>query len=158
MPWWEVVLDVFGALAVLAGLGLVALFVRRRWLSRHAATFECSVRMRPPGAAARPATGPQASRGWTLGLARYSGQDLEWFRTFSFSPRPRHVFTRPLTVGARRTPQGAEAFSLYAGHVTLSVTMPDGRRVELAMSERALTAFLAWVEAAPPGHDAPYRR
>jgi hypothetical protein len=27
----------------------------------------------------------------------------------------------------------------------------DGRRVELAMSVPALTGFLAWLEAAPPG-------
>ena len=28
-------------------------------------------------------------RGWLLGLGRYSGDALEWFRIFSLSPRPR---------------------------------------------------------------------
>ncbi len=149
MPWWQPVLDVVAGLALLAALVLVALFVRRRWLNRYGGTFECSVRMRAPSRG----TGPQTARGWVLGLARYSGQELEWFRIFSFSPRPQFVFDRSLTVGARRTPHGAEAFSLYAGHRVVAVTFADGRPIELAMSDRALTGFLAWVEAAPPGQD-----
>ncbi|MBA3234016.1 MAG: DUF2550 domain-containing protein [Propionibacteriales bacterium] len=149
MSWWEAVLDSLGTLAVLAGLGLVALFVRRRWLSRLGGAFECSVRMRPPGRGG----GPTASRGWMLGLARYRGDDLEWFRTFSFSPRPKHTFDRSMTVGARRTPNGAEAFSLYAGHLVVAIDLDSRRHIELAMSERALTGFLAWGEAAPPGRD-----
>ncbi len=149
MPWWQPVLDIVAGLALLAALALVALFVRRRWLNRYGGTFECSVRMRAPSRG----TGPQTARGWVLGLARYSGQDLEWFRIFSFSPRPQWVFDRSLTVGARRTPHGAEAFSLYAGHRVVAVRLADGRTIELAMSDRALTGFLAWVEAAPPGQD-----
>ncbi|MBA2699281.1 MAG: DUF2550 domain-containing protein [Nocardioidaceae bacterium] len=149
MPWWESVLDIVGGVAVLAALVLVALFIRRRWLNRYGGTFECSVRMRPPPRG----IGSQTARGWTLGLARYSGQDLEWFRTFSFSPRPQWVFDRSLTVGSRRTPHGAEAFALYAGHRVVAVNLATGRTIELAMSDRALTGFLAWVEAAPPGQD-----
>jgi len=147
MPWWEAVLEGLGLIAVLAALGLVGLFVRRRVINRRGGTFECSVRMKPPGSAGSAAS----SRGWTLGLGRYDGNDLEWFRVFSFSPRPKYTFNRSLTVGRRRTPQGPEAFSLHSGHVVVSVDLPRGRRIELAMTERALTGFLAWVEASPPG-------
>jgi len=41
---------------------------------------------------------------------------------------------------------------LYSGHVVVAVDLQRGRRIELAMTERALTGFLAWLEASPPGH------
>lgn len=147
MYWWEAVLDSFGSILVILLLPLCFLFARRRWLSRFGGTFECSLRFGP-------GTGATASaRGWTLGLGRYTGNDLEWFRIFSFSPRPRHVFSRSMRVLGRRTPHGTEAFALHAGHVVAEIALDGDRRVELAMSERALTGFLAWTEAAPPGHD-----
>ncbi len=150
MAWWEAVLDSVGTLAALVVLSLLFLFARRRWLSRSGGTFECSLRTKPPNQANAAAMG----RGWTLGLGRYSGEELEWFRVFSFSPRPRRVFKRPLTVVETRTPHSAEAFSLYAGHVVVAVRLSHPERViELGMSESALTGFLAWTEAAPPGHD-----
>lgn len=148
MPWWEDVLDVVGLLALLFVLVFVSLFVRRRVLSRRGATFECSLRMHvPKGGLSR------ASRGWELGIGRYEGESLQWFRVFSFSTRPKATFDRSLEVLSRRKPHGAEAFSLYAGHIVLAVRQDDGSIVELAMSDRALTGFLAWTEAAPPGHD-----
>lgn len=149
MSWWEAVLDSFGLLAALVALAFVALFVRRRWLSRSGATFECSLRTAAPTRSTPGAT----SRGWTLGVGRYNGDDLEWFRVFSFSPRPQHVFHRSMRILGRRTPHGAEAFSLYADHVVVDVVLDANRRVELAMGEGALTGFLAWMEAAPPGQD-----
>ena len=42
--------------------------------------------------------------------------------------------------------------SLYAGHVIVSCTTPDGP-IELAMSEASLTGFQSWLEAGPPGTD-----
>lgn len=151
MPWWADILDVVGLLAGLAAAIFVFLFVRRRFLSRKGGTFECSLRMHPPRKGGRsPASG---SRGWQLGLGRYDGERLEWFRVFSFLPRPKAVFDRSLEVVSRRKPHGAEAFSLYAGHIVLSVRLASGEVIELAMSERALTAFLAWTEAAPPGQE-----
>ncbi len=144
MSWWEALLDSVGILALLAGLSLVFLFSRRRWLSRSGGTFECSVRMRP--------SEPGHARGWTLGLGRYEDDVLEWFRIFSFSPRPKYRFGRSLDVGQQRVPTGAEAFALYSGHLVVPVGLADGRTAEMAMSEGALTGFLAWLEAAPPGH------
>lgn len=148
MPGWAEILDAVGLLAVIAAAIFVFLFVRRRVLSRQGGTFECSLRTKAPTK-----TSATGARGWELGLGRYDGESLEWFRVFSFSPRPKAVFDRSLEVLSRRTPHGAEAFSLYAGHTVVAVRLNSESTVELAMSDRALTAFLAWTEAAPPGHD-----
>jgi hypothetical protein len=146
MSWWEAVLDSVGILGILAALALAFLFGRRRWLSRSGGTFECSVRMH------RPKGSLQTARGWTLGLGRYDDDVLSWFRIFSFSPRPKHVFDRSIVVHDQRQPHGAEAFSLYSGHLVVGAELADGRDVELAMTPGALTGLLAWLEAAPPGH------
>jgi Protein of unknown function (DUF2550) len=148
MPWWADIIDVLGLLAAIGAAVFIFLFARRRVLSRKGGTFECSVRMRAP---VKPS--PTGARGWELGLGRYDGESLEWFRVFSFSPRPKAVFDRSLEVLTRRKAHGAEAFSLYAGHIVVAVRLESGSAIELAMSEQALTAFLAWTEAAPPGQD-----
>jgi hypothetical protein len=153
MAWWQAILDSVGLVALVVVLFFVFLFGRRRWISRAGGTFECSVRMRAP----MKSSAATSARGWVLGLGRYSGDQVEWFRIFSFSPRPKYSFRRHLTVLHRRTPHGAEAFSLYSGHVVIAVRLDDQRPIELAMSKNALTGFLAWTEAAPPGHIRPRR-
>jgi hypothetical protein len=117
------------------------LVVRRRVLARHGGTFELSYR-------ARTVT---AGRGWVLGIGRYSGEELQWFRIFSLSPKPRHAWARKtLQYVGRREPEGIETMSLYPGHVVVSCRTPDGD-VELAMNHGSLTGFQAWLEAGPPG-------
>lgn len=141
MPWWQWLADVAGVLLLLVLLYGIALVVRRRVLSRHGGTFEFSVRVRSG----------RAGRGWVLGLGRYSGGDLEWFRIFSLLPRPRRTFRRAeLEYLGRRDPGGVESYSLYSGHIIVSCRTPTGP-LEVAMSPEALTGFLAWLEAAPPG-------
>ena len=141
MAWWEWLADGAGVLLLLVLLYGIALVVRRRVLSRHGGTFEFSVRVRSG----------RAGRGWVLGLGRYSGGDLEWFRIFSLSPRPRLTFRRAeLEYVGRRDPGGVESYSLYSGHIIVSCRTPTGL-MEVAMSPEALTGFLAWLEAAPPG-------
>lgn len=117
----------------------------------------------PPGAAdpapdpgEEPAEPPRAvpvdhGKGWVFGIARYSGDRIEWFRVFSYAPRPRRVLERhDIVVIERRLPVGQEELALLAGSVVL-VCSHNGVLLELAMSEDALTGFLAWLEAAPPG-------
>jgi hypothetical protein len=141
MPWWAWLLDAVGALLLLALLYGVALVVRRRWISRDGGTFEFSVRVRST----------RAGRGWVLGVGRYSGDHLEWFRIFSLAPHPKLRFSRAnLEYVGRREPVGAEAYSLYTGHTIAMCETSDGP-LEVAMSPQALTGFLAWLEAAPPG-------
>jgi hypothetical protein len=143
MPAWEWALDIVGLCLLLALLYGIALIVRRRLLARHGGTFELSYRVRTehPG------------RGWLLGIGRYSGQSLEWFRIFSLSPRPKRVWARDLLdYAGRRAPAGPEEMSLYAGHVVASCHY-DGEPLEIAMSEASLTGFQSWLEAGPPGTD-----
>ncbi len=143
MAWWEWLLDVCGALLLLCVLYGAGLIVRRRLLSRHGGTFELSHRRRMD----RP------ERGWVLGLGRYSGETLEWFRVFSLSPRPKRTWSREeLEYDGRREPLGAEHASLYPDHLVIRCQSPEGL-VELAMSVSSLTGFQSWLEAMPPGTD-----
>ncbi|WP_346012399.1 DUF2550 domain-containing protein [Streptomyces sp. SID3343] len=94
---------------------------------------------------------PDHGKGWVFGIARYSGDRIEWFRVFSYSPRPRRVLQRGrIQVIGRREPAGQEELALLAGAVILVCEHADAR-IELALSDDALTGFLAWLEAAPPG-------
>lgn len=143
MPVWQWLLDTAGLLLVVVLLYGIGLILRRRLLSRHGGTFELSFRVRHA----------HAGRGWLLGLGRYSGERLEWFRYFSLSPRPKRLLLRgELTYAGRRDPEGAELMSLYPDHVVITCTTADGP-VELALSPASLMGFQSWLEAGPPGTD-----
>ena len=149
MPLWQWIVDSVGVLLLLVllyGLGLV---VRRRWISRDGGTFELSHRVRA-GSAPLGRWRP-AGQGWVLGLGRYSGGVLEFFRIFSLSPRPLRVLQRAdLRYDGQRDSTGTEAHALYAGHVVVICHDPAGD-FELAMDPEAVTGFLSWLEASPPG-------
>jgi hypothetical protein len=134
------------ALVALVAAGLLGTAVRRRLLQREGGTFDCSLRTPPVPADDR-------GKGWTVGLARYAPDTIEWYRVFSWSLRPRQVLPRRgLVVLSRRRPSGPEALALLSGAVVIECNV-NGSVVELAMSEPALTGFLSWLEAAPPGQD-----
>ncbi|MDT0341421.1 DUF2550 domain-containing protein [Streptomyces litchfieldiae] len=138
-------LVVIGSLLALVVLGLFGFGVRRRLIQRPGGTFDCSARFSPPR------SGQSPGKGWLYGVARYNGDQVEWFRVFSYAPRPRRSLQRDrIQVRDRRHPHGEEELALLPGAVVLSCRH-DGSDVELAMSEDALTGFLAWLEAAPPG-------
>lgn len=141
MPFWQWLLDSAGVLLLLVLFYGLVLVIRRRWISRRGGTFEFSIRVRSN----------KAGRGWILGVGRYSGEKIQWFRIFSLAFRPKLTFQRSeLEYVGRRDPVGAEAYSLYSGHVIVSCDSPSGL-LEVAMSPEALTGFLAWLEAGPPG-------
>lgn len=143
MPVWQWLLDAALLLLVLFLVYGVSLIVRRRLLSRHGGTFELSYRVRSE----------RAGRGWLLGLGRYSGETLEWFRIFSLSPRPKACWARSeLSYDGRRAAEGPEEVSLYPDHLVIALSDRHGD-VELAMSPASLTGFQAWLEARPPGTD-----
>ena len=140
MPIWEWALDVVASVVLVGALLLVSLVGRRRWLTRGEATFEMSVRMR----------GFEGVRGWTLGVARYRGDRLEWFRVFSLALRPKRLFDRRrFEVVTSREPDEQEAYALFSGHLVVD-GKSAGAPVQVAVSPDALTALLAWLEAAPP--------
>ena len=121
------------------------LALRRRYLAREGGTFECSLRLSTttPGS------------GWVLGVGRYNGGSLEWFRFFSYSLRPRASFPRrEVRVVETRDPDPVEAVSLYAEQRIVSFELvgeENPRDWSLALSPDSLTGLLSWLEAAPPG-------
>jgi hypothetical protein len=142
--WWGVA-EVIGLLALILALLLLLLAVRRRYLARDGGTFECSLRLSTttPGS------------GWVLGVGRYNGGSLEWFRFFSYSLRPRATFPRrEVRVVETRDPDPVEAVSLYAEQriVIFELVGEDQQQDwSLALSPGSLTGLLSWLEAAPPG-------
>lgn len=133
----------FGVLIVVFGLGLI--FLRREVISRAGGTIDMNLRLSTfvPG------------RGWSPGLGRFVGEQLRWYRMFSFALRPRRVLIRHgLIVEDRRLPEGPERLSMPHGWVIVRCVGRVGTssvEVELAMAESALTGFLSWLESAPPG-------
>lgn len=128
------------AVPVLAGVALGGLFLRRAYLTRDGA-IAMAVRLyqRVPG------------RGWAPGFGRFDQGRLSWYRMFSYSIRPRQVLDRAeMTVAERRGPVGAERQIFPPSIEILCCESPRGQ-VELAMTESAMTGFLSWLEAAPPG-------
>ncbi|MFJ9686441.1 DUF2550 domain-containing protein [Streptomyces bacillaris] len=130
---------------VLVLVGLFVFGLRRRLIQRSGGTFDCSLRWDLSEEA------DPSGKGWVYGVARYSGDRVDWFRVFSYAPRPRRGLERSaIEVIARRLPEGEEELALLSDSVVLGC-LHRGTRLELAMSEDALTGFLAWLEAAPPG-------
>jgi Protein of unknown function (DUF2550) len=140
---------------LLALLAAVVLATRRFLLERGGGTVECGLR--------RP-----ARRGaWRLGVAAYQGDELYWYGALGVLLRPEEVFhRRSLTVLSRRPSQPSEASVLGPERIVVELCtksapdypdLADSRaesaddHVELAMTEEALTGFLAWLEASPPG-------
>jgi hypothetical protein len=92
-------------------------------------------------------------RGWSYGIAQYGADRVDWYRIFSYAFRPAAVLTRrDLEVVGRREPEGTEELALFPGWTILDCRFGAGY-AELALSEDALTGFLSWLEAAPPGQD-----
>ncbi|MEU6539468.1 DUF2550 domain-containing protein [Streptomyces sp. NPDC047000] len=138
-------LTVCGIVVALVAVGLFVFGLRRRLIQRSGGTFDCSLRWDVPE---KP---DPSGKGWSYGVARYSGDSVEWYRVFSYAPRPRRALERSsIEVAGRRVPDGEEELALLSDAVIL-VCLHRGTRLELAMSDDALTGFLAWLEAAPPG-------
>jgi hypothetical protein len=128
-----------GILILLAALLVV--FVRRELIVRGGGTIDMSVRLNTRL--------PQ--RGWAPGLGRFVGDELRWYRVFSFGLRPRRILSRNgLTVAGRRPPLGEEKLALGNDWIIVRCDRP-GDPVDIAFAESTLAGFLSWLEAAPPG-------
>lgn len=129
---------------VAASVPAVLLIVRRHWLATQAGLFVCYARLYPAD-----------SDGWVPGVARYTGENLEWFRAVSLSIKPRLSFRRgTLRLEAQRDPAVAELGTL--SRTDRIVRLGSGNDAakaawELAMSSGAVTGLLSWAESAPPG-------
>ena len=137
--------EAFGLLLLAVAAFLLALGLRRRVLQRRGGTVEVSLRLNTR----------HVHRGWVLGVGRFDGDRLEWYRVFSLAMRPRRTLTRrDLSVVTRRPAEGAERLALLGGAVVMECRSSSGP-VELAMEPSAVTGFLAWLEATPPGATLP---
>jgi Protein of unknown function (DUF2550) len=142
---------IFAVVLVLIILAAAALASRRYLLERSGGTVDCALR-RPAKAGA-----------WRLGVLSYQHDSLSWYGALGVLLRPEHIFhRRALSVISRRPADPAEAVALGADRIVVEVAISDasgsdasgadaGEHVELAMTEQALTGFLAWLEASPPG-------
>jgi Protein of unknown function (DUF2550) len=144
----------FAVALVLLVLAAMALAFRRYLLERSGGTVECALRQ------------PAGAGGWRLGVLAYQHDSLRWYGALGVLLRPEYIFhRRALSVVARRPADSAEAVVLGAERVVVEVSVKPpadhstglrpatlaGEHVELAMTDQALTGFLAWLEAAPPG-------
>jgi hypothetical protein len=139
------------------------LVVRRRVITRRGGIVECCLRS-------------SASGRWHHGLAEYRRAQLHWHRSFSLRIRPHGAFDRRdlVVTGSRLAGVRDPA---WLGPGTMIVTcrahlaglrpdragspatwrlpvgqVADVRVIELAMSQAALTGYMAWLEAAPAGY------
>ncbi|MFF3855297.1 DUF2550 domain-containing protein [Micromonospora sp. NPDC002575] len=132
-----------GVAAVL--VALFVLFLRRALVTRSGGIIRLSVRV----------TTVLDGRGWSPGFGRFAGDELRWYRMFSFALRPKRVLSRKtLLVERRRLPEGQERLSMPADWVILRCTSRHVP-VEIAMARSTVTGFLSWLEAAPPGAASP---
>jgi Protein of unknown function (DUF2550) len=128
-----------GVLVVLAAVA--ALFIRRALVMRAGGTIRLHLRV----------STMLSGRGWSPGFARFTGDELHWYRMFSFAIRPKRVLSRRgLVVERRRLPQGQERLVLPADWIILRCISRHAP-VEIAMATSTVTGFLSWLEAAPPG-------
>jgi hypothetical protein len=140
---------IFAAVLVAAFLAAVVLASRRYLLERSGGTVECALR-RPAGSGA-----------WRLGVLSYQRDTLRWHGALGVLLRPERIFSRrSLSVVARRPAGPSETVTLGADRIVVEVSVKPsadvsgsspGEHVELAMTEQALTGFLAWLESSPPG-------
>lgn len=138
---WLLVVILLIALACATGIA-----VRRTLIERGGGSVDCALRRGP-------------DRHWRLGVAAYRADELCWYPIFGLRLRPREIYARRgLSVVSRRPADEAETTSIGPGAVVVECDTGNGAaRIELALSEDALTGFLSWLEAAPPGSVSEFR-
>ena len=134
------VLEVIGVGLIVAMLVAVALFGRRELFARGRGVVALYYRLHP-----RPGGG-----GWSPGFAQFSGDEMRWYRVFSFAWRPRRRLSRRgLAVDGRRSPTAEEAQLVPAEWVVLRC-MSAGTPLEIAMPRHTVAGFLSWLESVTP--------
>jgi Protein of unknown function (DUF2550) len=128
-------------LIVLFGLVLGIFVLRHLILGRRPGSFDCSLRQDLT----------RSAGGWMLGVARYHVDRLEWFRIFSFTPRPGRVLERSLLVVRDwYAPPETDIDTLMPESVIVRCHYQQ-EEIEFAMTREDYTGFATWLESAPPG-------
>ncbi len=139
---WDVVIVVM-CVTLLVAMPFLGLYARRRWLTGQGGLFDCAYRI----------TDGVPGSGWVLGLARYRGDHLEWFRAFSLGLRPSVSLRRGMTTYVHQRPaSGLEQVVLFEdSHVILVRDRLSSRELNLAMDGDTTMGLITWLESAPPG-------
>lgn len=141
----DVIVWLLIAALLVVALAAAAIVLRRFLLERGGGTVECGLRL--PGAS------------WRPGIVSYHRDELHWYRALGVLLRPGRVLRRrSLSVRSRRPATAAEIRVLGPARWVVELDsdaagQAGGQaagRVELAMTEAALTGFLSWLEASPP--------
>lgn len=124
----------------IAVVALLAWIGRRRWLGNLGGTFECALR-------------PRGRARFMLGVARYNGEYLEWFRAFSLALSPKLTLRQNRwEIEAVREPQGSDRPGLFGLDAVVALhSRSNEEPVELAMAPESSVGFRAWLESAPAG-------
>ena len=140
---------IFAVVLALIVLAAVVLATRRYLLERSGGTVDCALRI------------PAGTGSWRLGVLSYQHDSLRWHEALGVLLRPDYVFhRRSLVVVSRRSANPSETATLGTDRIIVEASVkpsadasgsPAGDHVELAMTDQALTGFLAWLEASPPG-------
>jgi hypothetical protein len=138
---------------VIVAAAATCLVLRRRVITRRCGVVACCLRS-------------HASGRWQHGLAEYRSSQLYWHRLLSLRIRPEAVFERRGLVVSGSRPAGPGEAD-WVGPGMMIVTCEARLRsagaeqagqgtvtdvIELAMSQDALTGYLAWLEAAPASY------
>ena len=86
---------------------------------------------------------------WSVGVAWYSGDSLNWYRAVSLSVRPQLRLCRAEFEVEGRRRATYEDLALPAETVVLTCRTGAGPQ-DLAMDPSTVTGFLSWIESAPP--------
>ncbi len=139
------------AIVAVLGCAVLGRFAFRRVQLGRAGGVEVALRRRAGG-------GGGAARGWRLGIGRYRGDAFAWYGLSGLRTRPDVVLDRAeLEITDRRSPTDAEEL-LVPPSATVLGCRDQIEQVELAMSPDALTGFLSWLQAGPPGQSTGYRQ
>jgi hypothetical protein len=98
-----------------------------------------------------------SGRGWQVGVGRYRGDEFVWYRVLSVRSGPDQVIPRiGLEIEDRREPSAPESYAMPVDATVLRCKADRYGEIELAFGAEALTGFLSWLEASPPGSIVPW--
>ncbi|MEJ7649120.1 MAG: DUF2550 domain-containing protein [Nakamurella sp.] len=98
----------------------------------------------------RTADAPAHGSGWSFGQAKYAGDELLLFRSFSLMlGAARRLDRATISLGERRAPLGVECDLLPPDSVVIDCSSGTSSVAQLAIDKIALTGLSSWIESAP---------
>lgn len=102
----------------------------------------------------RTANAPAYGSGWSFGQAKYAGDELLLYRSFSLMlGAARRLDRSTISLGERRAPMGVESDLLPPDSVVIDCSSGTSSVAQLAIGGTALTGLSSWVESAPTARE-----